>query len=206
MAITKTENHIYQVNAITDDGNRVLLNGVTKTKSTYYKIEEINGGINIMTLFNVLGKVCKSSADTQAIGKLIESADRNNEITILNIGKFADTNEIGREAFKKLLKRATDESLFHKIDTGHYMVNPYIIMSKGLTAGGYELQENRQIYWRKITGLITDKQLERLVKLGNYLELPSALRATEFNLSVADYYASNGEITDKQREALLKTK
>lgn len=206
MAITKTENHIYQVNATTDDGKRLLLSGVTKTKSTYYKVEEINGGINIMALFDVLAKVCKSGVDTQAIGKLIESADKNNEIVILNIGKFADTNAIGREAFKKLLKRATDEALFHKIDTGHYMVNPYIIMSKGLTAGGYELQENRQIYWRKITGLITDKQLERLLKLSNYLELQSALRATEFNLSVADYYASNGEITDKQRDALVKLK
>ena len=206
MAITKIENHIYQVNATTDDGKRLLLNGVTKTKSTYYKVEEINGGINIMTLFTVLGKVCKSSVDTQTIGKLIESADRNNEIAILNIGKFADINEIGREAFKKLLKRATDEALFHKIDTGHYMVNPYIIMSKGLTAGGYELQENRQIEWRKITGLITATQLNKLVVLGNYLGLQSALRATEFDLSVADYYASNGEITDKQRESLLKTK
>lgn len=47
MAITKTENHIYQVNATTDDGKRLLLNGVTKTKSTYYKVEEINGGISI---------------------------------------------------------------------------------------------------------------------------------------------------------------
>ena len=46
MAITKTENHIYQVNVTTDDGDRVLLNGTTKTKSTYYKVEEINGGIN----------------------------------------------------------------------------------------------------------------------------------------------------------------
>lgn len=206
MAITKTENHIYQVNATTDDGKRLLLNGVTKTKSTYYKVEEINGGISIMTLFDVLAKVCKSGLDTQVIGKLIDSADKNNEITIVNISKFADTNDISRESLKRLLNRATDEALFHKIDTGHYMVNPYIIMSKGLTAGGYELQENRQIEWRKITGLITDKQLERLLKLSNYLELQSALRATEFNLSVADYYANNGEITDKQREALVKLK
>lgn len=206
MAITKTENHIHQVNATTDDGKRLLLNGITKTKSTYYKVEEINGGISIMTLFNVLAKVCKSGLDTQVIGKLIDSADKNNEVTIVNISKFADTNDISRESLKRLLNRATDETLFHKIDTGHYMVNPYIIMSKGLTAGGYELQENRQIYWRKITGLITDKQLKKLIELGNYLGLQSALRTTEFNLSVADYYASNGEITDKQREALAKLK
>ena len=206
MAITKTENHIYQVNVTTDEGDRILLNGATKTKSTYYKVEEINGGINIMTLFNVLAKICKSGLDTQTIGKLIELADRNNEILLGSISKFATNNGLCREVLTRLLSRATDEALFHKIDTGHYMVNPYIIMSKGLTAGGYELQENRQIHWRKITGLITDKQLEILVKLGNYLELQSALRATEFNLSVADYYASNGEITDKQRESLLKTK
>ena len=206
MAITKTENHIYQVNATTDDGKRLLLNGVTKTKSTYYKVEEINGGINIMTLFNVLGKVCKSGADTQLIGKLIELADKDNEIKLGSISKFATANGICREVLTRLLNKATDETLFHKIDTGHYMVNPYIIMSKGLTAGGYELQENRQIYWRTITGLITDKQLERLLKLSNYLELQSALRATEFNLSVADYYANNGEITDKQRDALVKLK
>lgn len=206
MAITKTENHIYQVNATTDDGKIVVLNGLTKTKSTYYKVEEINGGISIMTLFNVLAKICKSGPDTQTIGKLIELADRNNEIVLGSISKFATNNGLCREVLTRLLNRATDEALFHKIDTGHYMVNPYIIMSKGLTAGGYELQENRQIEWRKITGLITEKQLAKLIKLGNYLELQSALRATEFNLSVADYYASNGEITDKQRKVLLKTK
>ena len=206
MPIIKTESNIYQVGATTDDGKVLILHGNSKTKTTYYKVEEINGGINIMTLFNVLAKICKSGPDTQTIGKLIELADRNNEILLGSISKFATNNGLCREVLTRLLSRATDETLFHKIDTGHYMVNPYIIMSKGLTAGGYELQENRQIHWRKITGLITDKQLERLVKLGNYLELQSALRATEFNLSVADYYASNGEITNKQRESLLKTK
>lgn len=206
MAIIKTENHIYQVHATTDEGNRVLLNGNLKTKSAYYKVEEINGGINIMTLFDVLGKVCKSGSDTKTIGKLIELADRNNEIKLGSISKFATSNGLCREVLTRLLNKATEETLFYKINTGHYMVNPYIIMSKGLTAGGYELQENRQIEWRKITGLITATQLNKLVVLGNYLGLQSALRATEFNLSVAEYYASNGEITDKQREALAKAK
>ena len=49
------------------------------------------------------------------------------------MSKFAEQQSMSKESFKRLMKRATDESLLHKLDTGYYMVNPYIIMSKGLT-------------------------------------------------------------------------
>ena len=61
-----------------------------------------------------------------------------------------------------------------------------------------------QINWRKLTGLLTDKQLTKLDKLGSYLELSVGLKPNEFNLSIAEQYASKGTITDKQRECILK--
>lgn len=204
MAIEVNERVIYQVGATADDGNRMNLRATAEKDKKFFKIDELNGKVNIMNLFDTLGKVCKSGSDTTVIGKLIESADRKNEIHIPNMTKYASKVGISPESFKRLMKRATDENLLHKLDVGYYVVNPYIIMSKGLTNGGFKLQEFTQINWRKLTGLLTDKQLTKLDKLGKYLELNAGLKPNEFNLSIAEQYASNGTITDKQRECILK--
>lgn len=204
MAVEINERTIYQIGATADNGDRLNLAQVVAKTNKFYKVEELNGKVNIMSLFKVLGKVCKSGSDTAVIGKLIESADKKNEIHIPNMTKYASQVGISFESFKRLMKRATNESLLHKLDVGYYMINPYIIMSKGLTSGGYELQEHSQITWRKLTGLLTDIQIGKLNKLSEYLELEVGLRPNEFNLSVAEYYASNGTITDKQRKAILR--
>lgn len=203
MAIEVNERTIYQIGAIAENGDKLRLSQVVTKKSKFYKVEEMNGKVNVMSLFEVLGKVCKSGTDTIVIGKLIDLANNKNEIYIPNMTKYASQVGISIESFKKLMKRATDESLLHKIDVGYYMINPYIIMSKALTNSGYELQEHSQITWRKLTGLLTDIQIGKLNKLSEYLELEAGLRPNEFNLSIAEYFAKNGEITDKQRKALL---
>ena len=78
-------------------------------------------------------------------------------------------------------------------------------MSKALTAAGMETQELTQIKWREVTGLLTQQQIDKIVNLSSHLELPTILRATEFNLSVAEYYHSKGVITEKQKQAILKS-
>ena len=113
---------------------------------------------------------------------------------------------MSREALVKLLKRAVDSKLLFKIDTGYYMLNPYIIMSKGLTSAGFEAQELAQIKWREITGLLTQQMIDKIVNLSIHLGLSNILRASEFNLSVAEYYHSKGVITEKQKQAILKKK
>ena len=155
-----------------------------------------------MELFNVLSEVAKSGKDNKLIGCLLAEANNVNEVHIHNMTEFAEAQEVSRETIKKLLNRAVQYNLLHKITTGHYMVNPYIIMSKGLTAAGYAAQETAQLKWREVTGLLTNKQIAKLVDLSHYLKLANVLRATEFNLSVAEYYHSKGEVTDKQRSKL----
>lgn len=157
---------------------------------------------NMSALFEVLSKVAKSGKDNKLIGCLLAEANNVNEIHIHNMTEFAEAQEVSREAIKKLLNRAVQYNLLHKITTGHYTVNPYIIMSKGLTAAGYAAQETAQLKWREVTGLLTNKQIAKLVDLSHYLKLANVLRATEFNLSVAEYYHSKGEVTDKQRSKL----
>lgn len=194
---------IFTQKATFDDGVRVELIGQVPTgKKTFYKIEEMNIKANHMNYMNTLAKVCKSSKDIEIVGELINQADYNNDISIAPLTEFAKEYGIGIEALKKLLQRTVQEGLFHKIGTGYYMLNPYIIMGKKLTSASYDIQELTQIRWRKLTGVLTDKQLDKLIKLNQWLQLDSPLRANEFNLSLAEYFYKHRTLTKLQLEKL----
>lgn len=202
MAYIREEKINNSISAITEDGITVNLTQEQKTKTTYYNVQEMNGRHNSMELFNILSEVAKSGQDNRLIGNILSIADKVNEVHIHNMTELAEELGVSRESLKKLMSRATEYNLLYKINTGHYIVNPYVIMSKGLTAAGYATQEAVQVRWIELTGLITNTQITKLTKLTRYLKLPNALKATEFNISVAEYYANNGTITDKQRSML----
>lgn len=190
---------IHSTSATLDNGDRLeLTSKVNPIKKTFYKIEEMNIRANYMGYMSTLAKVCKSSKDIEIIGELINQADYNNDISIDSLTNFAKEYAVGIEALKKLLQRAVQEGLFHKIGTGYYMVDPHIIMGKRLTSAGYDLQELTQIRWRKLTGLLTDKQLDKLIKLNVWLKMDTPLRANEFNLSLAEYFYKHKKLTDLQ--------
>ena len=205
MAYVKEETSIYSVNVTSENGEIFSMNKAVPAKSSYFKIHEMNGRHNDMELFEVIGEISKSGKDVKVVGIITRLADYNNKIVIPNISRFAENNDMSREALVKLLKRAVDSKLLFKIDTGYYMLNPYIIMSKGLTSAGFEAQELAQIKWREITGLLTQQMIDKIVNLSIHLGLSNILRASEFNLSVADYYHSKGVITEKQKQAILKS-
>lgn len=202
MAYIREEKINNSISAITEEGITVNLSQEQKVKTTYFNVQEMNGRYNDMELFNVLGEVAKSGKDNKLVGQLIMLANTANEIHMHNMTEFAKEQKVSVEAMKKLLARAVEHDLLYKVTTGHYILNPYIIMSKGLTSAGYEAQELAQLRWREVTGLLTNKQIAKLVNLTHYLKLPTVLYATEFNLSVAEYYHSKGTITDKQKVAL----
>ena len=205
MAYVKEETSIYSVNVTSENGEIFSMNKAVPAKSSYFKIHEMNGRHNDMELFEVIGEISKSGKDVKVVGIITRLADYNNKIVIPNISRFAENNDMSREALVKLLKRAVDSKLLFKIDTGYYMLNPYIIMSKGLTSAGFEAQELAQIKWREITGLLTQQMIDKIVNLSIHLGLSNILRATEFNLSVAEHYHSKGVITEKQKQAILKS-
>lgn len=205
MAYTIESSMLCSVGATLDDGNRMQLSAIVSDKKGFYKIHEMNGRHNDMELFEVIGEISKSGKDVKVVGIITRLADYNNKIVIPNISRFAENNDMSREALVKLLKRAVDSKLLFKIDTGYYMLNPYIIMSKGLTSAGMEAQELAQIKWREITGLLTQQMIDKIVNLSIHLGLSNILRATEFNLSVAEHYHSKGVITEKQKQAILKS-
>lgn len=193
----------YSTGATTDDGTRIALTAVNPgSRKTYFKVEDMNIQGNSMTFMKALTKICKSSKDIEILGELINQADYNNDVHIPSLKDFANKYGIGIESLKKLLQRATQELLFHKIGTGYYMVNPHIIMCVKLTSAGYSIQELAQIRWRTITGLLTEKQLNKLIKLNQWLQLSSPLRANEFNLSLAEYFHKHRTLTKPQLEKL----
>ena len=205
MAYTIESSMLCSVGATLDDGNRMQLSAIVSDKKSFCKVHEMNGRHNDMELFEVIGEISKSGKDVKVVGIITRLADYNNKIVIPNISRFAENNDMSREALVKLLKRAVDSKLLFKIDTGYYMLNPYIIMSKGLTSAGFEAQELAQIKWREITGLLTQQMIDKIVNLSIHLGLSNILRASEFNLSVAEYYHSKGVITEKQKQAILKS-
>ena len=204
MAVTVEEQTHSSIKATVEDGVVVTLSGIHKKKRSYYHVTELNGEISIMNLFAHMRDICSSGLDNWILGNILDSADVNNEIHIHNVAKFADSMQVHRNKIGTLLKKAVDSGLLHKIDTGHYLISSYVFLSKGLTAAGYAAQEAAQMRWRKLTGLLTDKQLDALIKLGQYLSVSEGLRPTEFNISVAEQYASKGNITDKQKRKCVE--
>ena len=158
---------------------------------------------NTMELLTKLSEVAKSSKDLTILNSVIQQADTKNEIKILNISKFATEVGCSRAVLNSLLVRAVDADLLYKIDSGHYLLNPFVLMGNGLSSRKKELQVEAQVRWRELTGYLTAKDKEKLAKLSTHLELDDVLTCTDFNLSVANYYDKNGSITDKQKACLL---
>jgi len=196
---TETTAIIY---ATTDDGVRIALNGSISQNKIFYPVREITEGINVRNLFRALAGTTKSSQDLLIFGELLHDLNVLNELTILNITKLAEYLTVSRSMLNALLERAVNTDLMHKLDTGRYLVNPYRFMGAGATRAGYAQMELVQARWKELTGLLTELEIEQLLALSKYLNLPNGLPGTEFNLSVARYYATNNTITAKQKSAL----
>ena len=158
---------------------------------------------NVMELLTKLSEVAKSSKDITILNSVIHQADTKNEIKIMSMSKFSTAVDCSREVLTRLLKRAVYADLLYKIDSGHYLLNPFVLMGNGLSSRKKELQVEAQVRWRELTGYLTAKDKEKLAKLSTHLELDDVLTCNDFNLSVANYYDKNGSITDKQKACLL---
>jgi hypothetical protein len=190
--------------ATTDDGVRFALDGKISSNNIYYPVFELTERINLQNLFTALGTVAKSPQDLLILGRLLSDLNILNELVLPNISKFAESFGVSRSTVNSLLDRAVDTDLIYKLDTGRYLVNPFRIMGTGATAAGYAQQELVQVRWKELTGLLTELDITQLLALSKHLGLPYGLPGTNFNLSVAQYYASKQLITPKQRTALTK--
>lgn len=193
-----------RLKATLDDGTKLELEGDVDAKKKYYPVTELDEKVNLMGIFKALSKICKSSKDIMILGTIIEYANAHNEILIPNQTSYAKELDISRKQLIGVLTRAEEANLIHKLDTGRYLLNPFKIMCESACARHYEHQELIQVRWKEETGLFTELELESLIQLSNYLELEVGLRPTSYNLSVATYYQRNHQITDKQRECIMK--
>lgn len=203
MARTTEETIHNTVKAVTEDGTPINLSETVHKKKTHYTISEMNGKCNIMNLFQTMGKVCTSSSDITALGFIVDEANTFNEIKITNLTEFAKEIEISKESLHKLLKRAEENGLLYKVTTRHYLLNPFILISKGLSASSFASQESVQNNYKLTTGMISKSELMALSKLSEHLNLMKYLEPNDFNISVAKHYANKGIITEKQRDAIL---
>jgi hypothetical protein len=195
--------NIIQVVATTQEGQNFIatsapiLNKVAPPRN-------LNTRVNLVDLMQALIGIAKSPKDLAIMLELVEEMLPNNEIMIPNLTRFSELHDISIASFKRLLSRAEDTALLHKLNTGHYLVNPFVIASKGLTSKGNEAIREIQTKWSELTVMMTASDREALVQLSNHLGLEMPLPVNPFTLSVSQQYKSKGKITEGQKTALLK--
>lgn len=204
MAYKTTKNIRVFMGATLEDGSKTMLQGEVNTQKTYYPVKELNERINLKNTFKSLSEVCRSSRDIEILGEILERTDITNKILLPNLSELAEEFNISRQHLNTLLNRAEDANLLYKINTRHYMLNPYKIMGAKASSCDYETQEMIQVSWKELTGLITELETEQLLKLSDYLGLDIGLPPTSYCLSIAAYYNKHKTITDKQRAGLVR--
>lgn len=193
----------YQMEVILPDGHTSLL-GTQNLYKAPNKAKKLNARVETLDFLTLLSDIAKSSKDILILKELIAETNVANDILIPSLTKFATNVGTSPESLKKLLKRADDNGLFHKIGTGHYMLNPFVLLSKGLTYAGGDKQCDAQIRWRAYTVIMTESDKQALVKLSEFLNREVCLPTNNFTIDVANKYVAKGNLTDLQMEAIRK--
>ena len=112
-------------------------------------VKRITTRVNSMDLLNVLAKVCKSSKDLSLMNILLDEANSEGRIIIINISTKATELGVARSKLNSILSTATKEHFLFKINKGVYMINPYIFIGRKVRSN--EIRESLQIEWAKLT-------------------------------------------------------
>lgn len=192
----------YSIPVVTPEGVPINAEAVDKYKNPN-KAKKLNARIQTMDFLQIMSEVAKSSKDILILKDVINEADVANEIKLVNITKFADSIGAGVTAVKGILSRACEHGLLHKIDTGHYMMNPYVLLSKGLTYATDDGQVVAQDRWTNYSVAFTESDRIAVDKLACFVNAP-ALYAVPIIVSIANQYISKGKVSDKQKAIVLK--
>lgn len=204
MGYKTTKQTKVQLGATLDNGSRTILEADVTEKGASYVVTELNERMNLRNTFKAISEACRSSADITILGEILERTDIQNEVLLHNLTEWAAQLNVSRKHLNTLLTRAEDAALLYKLDTGHYMLNPYKIMGAKASSAGYEIQELAQVRWKELTGLYTELEIQQLLDVSDYLGLENGLTPTHFNLSVARYYSKHKTISPKQRASMIK--
>ena len=196
------ESTTYSIPVMTEDGTAIVAVATDKYKNNS-NAKKLNARIQTMDFLQMLSEISKSSKDTLIVKDIINQADVANDIKLVNITKFAGDIGVSVDSLKGVLKRACDVGFLHKISTGHYMMNPFVLLSKGLTYAKDDSQFNAQVRWSNYTTTIAESDRIALSKLAAFIDVNS-LPEVAILVSIANQYVSAGTITDKQKSVVLK--
>lgn len=192
----------YSIPILTPEGTLLNAEATEKYKNSN-KAKKLNARIQTMDFLQIMSEVAKSSKDILILKDVINEADVANEIKLVNITKFADRIGAGVTAVKGILSRACEHGLLYKIDTGHYMMNPYVLLSKGLTYATDDSQVIAQSRWTNYSTVFTESDRIAVDKLAHFVDAP-ALYTIPIIVSIANQYVSKGKVSDKQKAVVLK--
>lgn len=147
--IRKKMNHmkITQIDVVDRDSGEIIpIKGYT-SNIKYCTIKKINGGMNIMDLFEVMTETCSSKLDIKIFSYLLDNADKENCIEI-NQSKLAKHFDVSRVKIAELISKIKKTNLLKKVGYQIYQYNPYIFKSKGCTR---ETLSRLQLEWGSIS-------------------------------------------------------
>lgn len=117
----------------------------TKEQTKFFKISKMTSRVNAMDFLTSLEAICKSPKDIRVINWLLDSLNSAGELQIVNITEEAKNLGVARSKLNLLLAACVSSKLFHKIDKGFYLVNPFMFVGKR-TRSNTE-RESLQVRW-----------------------------------------------------------
>lgn len=196
------ESTTYSIPLITDDGTKLVATATDKYRNNN-KASKLNGRVHTMDLLQMMSEITKSSKDILILKSIIKETDIANEIKLVNVEKFAVKANTSVESLRKVLTRACEIGLLHKLDTAYYMLNPFVLLSQGLTFAKDGRQFDVQVRWRELTNVYTESDIIALDNLASFVNAET-LPPLPILISIANQYKSKGMVTDKQKAVVLK--
>jgi len=131
-----------------ETGETQTIVGTNTESNKYYSVRNITTRINIMDFTSALASVATTPNQMYLLGALLDSADCDNKIVIINQRKLAEQLGASTSMLKTLLKKLADSKLAIKTDTGVYVINPFIYIGKRTRSN--EARESLQSYWKNV--------------------------------------------------------
>jgi len=131
-----------------ETGEMQTVVGTTVSENKYYSIRDITTRINQMDYTQAVTEICRTPQQGKLFAKLMDSVNCDNRMIILNQRELAKQQGVSIDILKRVLSKLAKSNLAVKIQTGEYVINPYIYIGRRTRSN--EAREQLQAEWPSI--------------------------------------------------------
>lgn len=143
MGYSKTVEIISPVDIINKETGEVYESTVREVKTLkHYNVKKLNFKGCIMELGRIMELSCRSKLDISIFWRLLDDADKNNEVTI-NQTDMAKQYKVSRDKIAKLIKKFIDVGFIKKVENRVYAINPFAFKSKACSTKNIEMLQHK---------------------------------------------------------------